>query len=404
MTPLSTNYPAVIKSKPVAVDAMGGDHGPRVVVEGAVAAARELKISSILVGDETEIKLALKEFGATDERLLQVRHASEVVTMEDSPSLAIRGKTDSSVRVAFELVKSGEAAGVISPGNTGAVVAAGLYVSGTISGIARPAIASLIPKLGDGQPTILVDSGANIDCHAYQLVQFALMGNYYAISAFTSCTRPRVALLSNGTESSKGTDIIRSAAHTLSEIDGLNFIGYIEGRDIPRDVADVVVCDGFLGNIVLKTMEGTAELVLDSIRQYVERSAKAKLGIWLAKPMFKALFRDKLDPSAYGGAPLLGLNDVAIVAHGSSNSRAIMNGIRVARKFADEALVEKIEAALDSLDSKMPGAYEDGLWNRMGQKFEKGRNGKKSRGKKGEVVEGNKDNTGKDSKISEDVK
>jgi len=377
MASISSNYPSIIESKPVAVDAMGGDHGPRVVVEGAVAAARQLGISSIIVGDESAIWQALKECNASEEPLLQVRHASEVVTMEDSPSLAIRGKTDSSVRVAFELVKSGEASGIISPGNTGALVAAGLYVSGTISGIARPAIASLIPKLGDGQPTILVDSGANIDSHAYQLVQFALMGNYYASSAFSSCTHPRIALLSNGTESSKGTDMIRSAAHTLSEIPDLNFIGYVEGRDIPRDVADVVVCDGFLGNIVLKTMEGTAELVLDSIRQYVEKSAKAKLGIWLAKPMFKALFRDKLDPSSYGGAPLLGLNDVAIVAHGSSNSRAIMNGIRVAKKFADEALVQKIEAALDSLDSRMPGAYDNGLWNRMGQKFEKGKAGKK---------------------------
>lgn len=360
---------------------MGGDLGSGVAVEGAVFAYRELGISSILVGNEKEIASKLAQIGADREPGIKVRHADEVITMEDSPSLAIRGKPNSSLRIAYELVKSKLASSIVSPGNTGAMMAAGLFVSGTLPGIARPAIASLIPKVGDLPPTVLLDSGANTDCHAYQLVQFALMGNYYAKSAIASQS-PRIALLSNGTEMSKGTDIIRAAAHTLSEIEGLNFIGYIEGRDIPRDVADVVVCDGFIGNVLLKAMEGTAELVLDSIKHYVEKSARGMLGMWLAKPMLKSLFHDKLDPSSYGGAPLLGLNDIAIVCHGSSNSRAIMNGIRVAKKFVDESLVLRMSAALSALDLKMPGDFEDGLWDRMGQRFDKS---KKKKSKENEA-------------------
>lgn len=350
---------------------MGGDLGPSVAVEGAVRAAKELGISSILVGAEGDIRPILQRLGASDLATLQVRNATEVITMDDSPSMAIRGKPDSSIRVAFELVRSGEACGVVSAGNTGAVMAAGLYVSGTLAGISRPAIATLIPKTGDLPPTVLLDSGANIDCHAYQLVQFALMGNYYARSALP-CESPRIALLSNGTESSKGTDMIRSAAMTLSELKSLNFVGYIEGRDISRDVADVVVCDGFVGNVVLKSMEGAVELVLDSMKHYVEEaSMRGKLGMWLSKPILKSLFRDKLDPSAYGGAPLLGLNDIAIICHGASNTRAIINALRVARKFVDEGLVEKMSGALGTLDLKPPGVYEDGIWDRMGQRFEK---------------------------------
>lgn len=357
-------------SLPVAVDVMGGDHGPRVAVQGAVLAAKELGISSILVGRETEIRPALKEFGAESDSRVAVHQASEVISMDDSPSVAIRGKPDCSMRVAFELVTEGKASAVVSPGNTGAMMAAGLFVFGTIHDIARPAIASLIPRVGDIPPTILLDSGANVDCHAYQLVQFALMGSCYAQSTI-NVARPRVALLSNGTESSKGTDIIRSTALTLSEQRNINFVGYVEGRDIPRDIADVVVCDGFVGNIVLKAMEGSVELVFDSMRHYVERSIRGKIGLWLAKPVFKQLFREKLDPSAHGGAPFLGLNHIAIVCHGSSTSRAIMNGIRVAKKYVDENLVAKMSNALSTLEAQTPGVYEDGLWNRVGQKFAK---------------------------------
>ncbi len=251
---------------PIAVDVMGGDHGPQVVIEGAIQAAEEFSISSLLVGDQSEIEQRLKALGAGSHKLLSIHHAPNVVEMQDSPSVVIRGKTDSSVRQAFDVIIQGKAAAMISPGNTGAVMAAGLVTSGTLPGIARPAIATLIPKVGNATPTVLLDSGANIDCQAYQLVQFAIMGSYYAKVAI-ACENPRIALLSNGSEPSKGTDIIRAAAQTLNEISNLNFIGYVEGRDLPQNVADVVVCDGFIGNVVLKAMEGTVELVLDTMKQ-----------------------------------------------------------------------------------------------------------------------------------------
>lgn len=375
---MNNSYKSSARSSlPVAVDAMGGDFGPGVVVEGAVRAFRELGIHSILVGDEHEIRSKLSGLGAASESGIRIRKATEVITMEDSPSMAIRGKPDASIRVAFELVRSEEACCVVSPGNTGAVMAAGLFVCGSLPGIARPAIATLIPRVGNSPPVVLLDSGANTDCHAYQLVQFALMGRFYALAAGLG-SNPRVALLSNGTEISKGNDIIRSAALSLSEMKDINFVGYVEGRHIAKDLADIIICDGFIGNITLKTMEGTVELVFDSIKHYIESSIRGRLGIWLAKPMFKSLFREKLDPSSHGGAPLLGLNEIAIICHGSSNARAIMNAIRIAEKCVNDQLVDRIGSAIDSMDFKMPGSYDDGIWDRMGQRFEKKRKGKEA--------------------------
>lgn len=357
-------------SLPVAVDVMGGDHGPIVAIEGAVHAARELGIASVLIGREDEIRSGLSSIGALGESLISVHHAGEVVRMEDSPSAAIRGKADSSVRVAFELVKEGEASSVVSPGNTGAVMAAGVFVSGVMPGIARPAIATLIPKVGDKPPTVLLDSGANVDCDAHQLVQFALMGKCYATIAL-NLRNPRIAILSNGTEPSKGNDITRAAAATLSQMPNVNFAGYVEGRDVARDGVDVVVCDGFVGNIVLKTMEGTAFLVLDCIRHSVESDMLAKIGLWFAKPAIQALFRDKLDPSSLGGAPFLGLNDIAIICHGSSNSRAIRNAIKVAHAFVKEDLIGELDSSLSSIDDVWPDGFESGLWEKMGRRFER---------------------------------
>jgi glycerol-3-phosphate acyltransferase PlsX len=348
---------------------MGGDHGPRVVVEGAVAAARDFGVSAVLVGDEAQLIELLRAHDPEGALPISVHHASQVVGMDEAPGLAIRGKQDSSVRVAFELVSQGRASAVVSPGNTGAIMAAGVFVSGTLPGIARPAIASLIPKGVAGSPTVLLDAGANTGCHAFQLVQFAIMGQYYAEAAL-GCTSPRIALLSNGTELAKGNDIIRSAAMMLSELEGVNFIGYVEGRDIARDVVDVVVCDGFVGNIVLKAMEGCVGLVTDSMKAVAQTSLRGKIGLWLARPVLRTVFKEKLDPSAYGGAPLLGLGQIAIKCHGSSSSRAIMNGIRVAQRFVDQGVLARLHAALQQLDVRNAGVEAEGGqgWSRAFEK------------------------------------
>ncbi len=351
---------------PIAVDAMGGDHGPQVVVEGAVEAARRYGISSILVGDRAALEALLGSYSDASSLPIAVHHASQVVGMDEAPGLAIRGKQDSSIRVAFELVSNRQASAVVSPGNTGAIMAAGVFVGGTLPGIARPAIASLIPKGMSGTPTVLLDAGANTGCQAFQLVQFAIMGHHYAMAAL-GCEKPRVALLSNGTELAKGNDIIRSAAMMLSELEGINFIGYVEGRDIARDVVDVVVCDGFVGNIVLKAMEGSVGLVLDSIKAIAEKSFRAKVGLWIARPVLRSVFKEKLDPSAYGGAPLLGLGHIAIKCHGSSSGRAVMNGIKVAQKFVDEGVLSRLHSALTQLDVKVATMDSDGGngWSRV---------------------------------------
>ncbi len=361
---------------PIAVDAMGGDLGPKVVVEGAVRAAQRAGISSVLVGDEAQIAAILASFPEAKSLPVSIKHASQVVGMDEAPGLAIRKKPDSSIRVAFELVAEGRASAVVSSGNTGAIMAAGVFVGGTLPGIARPAIASLIPKAGGGTPTVLLDSGANTGCQAFQLVQFALMGHQYALAAL-GVAKPRIALLSNGTEMSKGNDIIRSAAMMLSEIEGMNFIGYVEGRDVARDVVDVVVCDGFVGNIVLKAMEGSVRLVVDSIKSTMESSLRAKIGLWLAKPVLRTVFKDKLDPSAYGGAPLLGLANIAIKCHGSSSSRAIKNGIKVAHTFVAQSVLADLRTALTQLDVKVGSAdTESGNgWSKVFEKKSKRENG-----------------------------
>jgi glycerol-3-phosphate acyltransferase PlsX len=205
------------------------------------------------------------------------------------------------------------------------------------------------------------------------------MGHYYAEAAL-GCSSPRIALLSNGTELAKGNDIIRSAAMMLSELEGINFIGYVEGRDIARDVVDVVVCDGFVGNIVLKAMEGCVGLVTDSIKSVAQTSLRGKVGLWLARPVLRSVFREKLDPSAYGGAPLLGLGQVAIKCHGSSSSRAVMNGIRVAKRFVDQGVLNSLNVALQQLDARIAGVDSEG-GNGWSRAFDKKANGMKDQDK-----------------------
>jgi len=348
---------------PIAVDVMGADKGTEEMVLGALDAVRSINVSCILVGDKDEIQAILKNQEFPEERV-SVEHAPQVITMHDSPVAAVRAKPESSISISYDLIQQGRASAVVSPGNTGAFMAAGRVLCGTLPGIGRPAIASFLPRLGELPPLVLVDSGASVDCHAHQLVQFALMGRIYAELA-TGRKSPRVALLSNGTEQSKGNDITRAAAAVLTELKGMNFVGYIEGTDLGGESADVVVCDGFVGNVVLKTMEGTARLVFASIREKLMCKSLGRLAMWLAKGELRALYREKMDPSTYGGAPLLGLTQVAIVCHGSSDRRAIENGIGLASKFVKEGFIETMREALTALELETLTSYDQGYGSEL---------------------------------------
>ena len=312
----------------IVVDVMSGDQGPAVAIEGVkLALADDSTITSLhLVGNEVQIKTELQRLGLTDPRV-QVLHASEVLTMDDDPREGIRRKRDSSLVRAIGLVREGRADAVISPGNTGALVAGSLRLH-RLDGVERPALAARMPsRTGD---FVLIDAGASPVCEPLHLAQFAVMGDVYA-REILGLARPRVGILSNGSEESKGTDLTREAARLCGQL-GLNFIGYVEGFDLFDDAVDVVVTDGFTGNIVLKTAESLGYAIKDLLKAEITASPWRKLGALLARGAFLKL-KQRMDPEVYGGAVLLGLNGIVIKTHGSSRARATANAIRVA---ADE--------------------------------------------------------------------
>lgn len=343
--------PAHRSTLPIAVDAMGGDLGLKVQVEGAIEAYKEFGASSILVGPEQDLKAAIEGFGAGS-LPLEVRHASQVIEMDDSPARAVRRKPDSSLCVAYNLVQYGEASAILSSGNSGAMMAAGRIICGLLPGIERPAIATPVPVAGSDRPNVLLDSGANVDCHAQNLVQFAVMGSIYYRCLF-EIEQPKLALLSNGTESSKGTDVIRAASAILSQMESLNFIGFVEGRDVTTDAVDVVVCDGFVGNVLLKSMEGMVRLVFEELQAQSKKGLIRKLGMGLSRGAYKDVFRDKFDYTSHGGAPLLGLTKLGLVLHGSSDARAVKSAIRLADSFASRKMTEQITVAMTQLDETL---------------------------------------------------
>ena len=325
----------------IAVDAMGGDHGPAVVVEGAVAAVREFGSSVILVGDREAIEHEVRRLGAQSLGL-EIRHASEIVGMAESPSLALRRKRDSSMRISAELVRDGKAAAFISAGNTGAAMAISMFVIGVLRGIDRPAIAAVLPSLRGF--TVLIDAGANITPKPWHLFQFAIMGNVYARDIL-GLERPRVGLLSVGEEEGKGNDLTREAYDLLKE-SRMNFIGNIEGRDIYNGNCDVIITDGFTGNVALKISESLAEMVGAMIKEELTRDLRSKVGAALSVPAF-ARFKKRVDYTEMGGAPLLGIDGAAIICHGASPVKAIKNAVRVAAEWAKAGLNEHIKAALE---------------------------------------------------------
>ncbi|OGW53921.1 MAG: phosphate acyltransferase [Nitrospirae bacterium RBG_19FT_COMBO_55_12] len=314
----------------IAVDAMGGDNAPHAVVAGAVHAARELGVGIILVGIEQSIKAELKKHIHTKSLPIEIRNATQVVDMLDSPATVFRRKKDSSIRVANDLVKNGEAVAVISAGHSGAAMATSLFVLGPIEGVERPAIATIMPTV-KGR-SIVLDVGANVDCKPAHLLQFAVMGAVFAKYVLKNLN-PRVGLLSIGEEETKGNELTKEAFKLLTET-SLNFIGNVEGRDVISGKADVIVCDGFIGNVVLKAAEAVAEAVGIMIRENIGDNLIRKLGYLLMKPAFYALKR-RVDYAEYGGAPLLGVDGISIISHGRSSARAIRNAIGVAATFAE---------------------------------------------------------------------
>ncbi len=338
------------QKNPIAIDAAGGDKPYDAQVEGAVVAFKEFGTKSALVGKEDLIRAKLEALGAKDLGI-EVFNATEEIGMDESPTRSIRKKPDSSLCVAYNLVKDGKASSVISAGNSGAMMAAGRFIWGALPGIERPAIASLIPKAGEGdvKPNVILDMGANVDCHAHHLVQFAIMGSIYHETLLKS-TKPKVALLSNGEELSKGTDVTRAAAQLLKDMDFVNFIGYVEGRDIVTGAADVIVCDGFVGNVALKTMEGIARVIGEQLKIEGSKGPLRKLGMLLSRGILKAVFKKKFDYTSYGGCPLLGLPKLSLVLHGSSGVRSVKNALKVAAKFDELGMTQKIADAIGQFE------------------------------------------------------
>jgi len=325
----------------IAVDAMGGDHAPRAEVEGAILAARELGVQVLLVGQENAVRAELARHPHRG-LPIEVVHASEVITMHDSPTVAFRKKKDSSVHVAAKLVRAGDAAGMVSAGNTGAVMAVARFTLGTLPAVDRPALAAPFPT-SRGTVSVMLDVGANVDSKAQHLEQFAVMGEIYYRVIFGT-RRPKVALLSIGEEEIKGNELTRETYNRLKTMP-LQFVGNVEGRDVFAGNVDVIVCDGFIGNIALKISEGLVEHMIRMLKENLGSTVIAQVGGLLSRRAFHGL-KKKLDYAEYGGAPLLGVKGIAVIGHGRSNANAIKNAIRVAAELARSRVNEKIEQEL----------------------------------------------------------
>src|SRR5438093_1461430 len=330
----------------IAAAAMGGDHAPDEIVKGALLAAAEYPIEVILVGKEEVVRQTLSAAGSIP-RYFEEVDAREVVEMDDNALTPLRRKRNSSVRVCANLVAEGRAHAFVSAGNTGATWTSARAVMGMIEGVSRPALAAILPRL-EGH-TVLLDVGANVDAKPNHLREFAVMGHFYAQMLF-GLEAPRVGLLSIGEEEGKGNELTKETYRVLKET-GLNFTGNVEGRDVYNGNADVVVCDGFTGNVVLKASEALGEMVGKLLRQELTRSVQRKVGALLARSAFDGLKR-RMDYSEYGGAPLLGVKGGCIVCHGRSNAKAIKNAIRVARGFALNRIDEKIQAKITDLHAR----------------------------------------------------
>src|SRR5277367_3526716 len=323
----------------IVLDAMGSDKAPEPEVRGAILACREYPVRVHLVGPEGRLRQLLQEHLQGERLPIEIVNATERIGMDEKAAVAVRNKLDSSMRVGLKLVREKRAHGFLTAGNTGAAMATAKMVLRALPGVDRPALTAILPT-SSGSPCVLLDVGANVECKAHNLEQFAVMGEMYSRSVL-KIGRPRVGLLSIGEEESKGNELTREAYGLLKQLP-INFIGNVEGRDIYNGNADVVVCDGFVGNVALKTSEGLGKLISEMLRESLTRTVTAQAGALLSRKALRE-FRKRLDYREYGGAPLLGVRGVCIVGHGSSNDRAIMNGIRVAAEFAQAGINDRIE-------------------------------------------------------------
>jgi glycerol-3-phosphate acyltransferase PlsX len=324
---------------------MGSDRSPRPEIEGAIQAARQLGTHVLLIGQEDRIRPELDRHRWTSQLPIEIIHANEVITMEDKAAQAVRTKKQSSMHVGIRLVREGKAAGFVTAGNTGAAMAAAKMILGALPGVDRPALAAVFPT-AVGTGAMMLDVGANVDCDAHNLEQFALMGEIYFRSIFGT-RRPRVGLLSIGEEETKGNLLTRESFQLLKQLP-LNFVGNVEGRDLYNGNVDVIVADGFVGNVALKISEGVVNLVRATLKEALQATVTRQVGYLLSRSAFTD-FKKRLDHTEYGGAPLLGLKGVCIITHGSSNANAIKNAIRVASEFAESRVNDEIEKGIAAL-------------------------------------------------------
>ncbi len=329
----------------VVLDAMGSDHAPHAEIDGALAATRDFEIGVILVGKPEIVEPELRRCGwrGNGDRGIELVEAAEVVGMDEPVANAIRRKKKSSLRIGTKLVTEGRADGFVSAGNTGAAMATAKMVIGMLPGVDRPALAALMPTKSL-KPTLLIDVGANSECKPFHLVQFAIMGDAYS-RAVLGTVKPTIGLMSIGEEEAKGNDLTKEAFPLLRKIRSLNFVGNVEGRDVFSGAVDVIVTDGFTGNVMLKLSEGLTAAMLSMIKRELTSSAVTKAGAVLARPAFRNI-KKRLDYSEYGGAPLLGVRQIVVIGHGSSNARAIRNAIRNVKEFSENRASERIEQGI----------------------------------------------------------
>ena len=325
----------------IIIDAMGGDNAPEALVKGAIQAREEYGIDITLVGDMEKITKVIKDEG-NDFKQFEIIHTTEVIDNNESPTMAIRKKKDSSMVVGMKMMKEGKGDAFISAGSTGAILAGGIFIVGRIKGIDRPALAPVIP--GKKGPFMLIDVGANAECKTQNILQFGIMGDIYSKKVLNK-DKPSVGLVNIGAEEEKGTEFTKESFKLLKE-SSLNFIGNIEGREIPAGEVDVVVCDGFTGNVILKVFEGMTQTIFDVLKSEIMSSTRTKLGGLLLKPVFRT-FKKKYDYTEHGGAILLGLNGAVIKAHGSSNPKAVKNAIRQAVNCVKGGVVESIREEVE---------------------------------------------------------